>query len=426
MAKSTRKNRRKNRKKVRANTQSWDKQSARGVSTIRIPEGVDMFQPKEGTMKLEVVPFEAGENNPVEGVEPGDLYTDRIYFAHRGVGPNNESYVCLWKTFGKPCPICEFRQGLAKSDEPDDEDLFKSLSPKARQLWNIYDLKSPDKGVQLWDVSYHLFGKQLKTTIDSGDEDENFELFADPEDGLTLRVTFSEESFNRNSFMKASAISFRERQEPLSDELLEAAVCLDDLLVEKSYEELRKVFLQESTGVSDTDDDDDDDEDEDDEPKRKKGKKQTSDKPRRKSKRQEDDDEDDEDDEDEDEDEEDEKPKRRRKSKAPVDDDEDEDDDDDDDEDEDDDEDDEDEIPFEEGDFVKHPKFGECEVVGIKGTKCKLEDEDGKLHQGIQASKCKKVTNDELDDDDDDEDEEDEDEEDDPPKKSRKKGGRRK
>lgn len=244
------------------------------LTALTIPEGVNKFTPKkEGTYRLEVLPFEAGDGNPY--AKKGQLHFERTYFTHRGIGANQDSYVCLAKTSGKPCPVCEHRAKLAK-DPKSDEQLIKDLSPKERQLWLIYDHGAPERGVQIWDVSFHNFGKHLDKKINNADEEdkEQYQKFADPEEGSTLKVGASEESMGGTKFLSFTDIEFKARKDALDPELVNHGVCLDDVVKETAYDKLKKIFLQ--TGEEDDDGEDEDkpapkkkskgDDDEDDDP----------------------------------------------------------------------------------------------------------------------------------------------------------------
>lgn len=248
------------RERPRLSAKAWAEKEDSGFTptVVKLPEGVSFFSPKKaGAYRLEIVPYEvpakpSGGQNP--NAQAGELHYERTYFSHRAIGADERSYVCPAKTAGKPCPICEHRREMMR-DKDADEDLIKALAPKQRQLWNVYDHADPDKGVQVWDISFHLFGKQLKAAVLNADEDDSFEFFADPRDGLTLRVGMEEKSFAGNSFLEAASIGFKARKEPLSDEILDAAHPLDDLLVLVDYDKLKSIFLQEE-GVDHKDDED--------------------------------------------------------------------------------------------------------------------------------------------------------------------------
>jgi len=231
--------------------------TGRGWTTIEIPEGIEMFQPKPGKYRLDIIPYEVGEGNPY--ADPGTWYYERTFFVHTRIGPNQQSFVCPSKTLGKPCPICKHADELA--DEADvDPEVVKALQPKERQLFLVYDHGQPDKGVQLWEVSYYLFGSLLDDLRHDADENETWITdFDDPDAGSTLKVSFREERLSRFSFVKAYHIDFRPRKNGLSEELLNHGIVLDDLLKVLDYKSLKSILLQEQA-------EDEDEEDEDEEP----------------------------------------------------------------------------------------------------------------------------------------------------------------
>jgi len=344
------------------------------MTSLNVDKDVKFFKTTAaGVRRVDVIPYRAGKGNPV--AEEGELHFERTYWSHRAIGPNNESYVCRAKTAGLPCPVCEHRAKLA-ADPNGDEALVKQLAPRERQLWNVVDVDDDDGGVQLWDISFHLFGKLLDAEITNADEDEEYEYFADLEDGYTLKLGFEEKKFGQGRpYYEVVTIGFKARKQGYDEDILEQVVCLDDALIIPDYDELKKIFLQM--------------EDADDEP---------------------------------------DEPPKRRKRRAPKDEDEDEDGDllta--------------EEAGIAEGDLVSHAKFGDCEIVRISkdGTSLVIEDDEGKSHRAVAVADVDLVgePGDDPEEDDEEQDrgpvepkrrrrapkDEDEDEDDDPPKRRRR------
>lgn len=241
------------RSKVSGRRRAEEHKTGFSSKCYRIPDGHKLFQVKaEGVKRLDIIPYTVSENAKNPYAEAGEQHFERTYFAHRDVGPDADMYPCLQKTFGMSCPICEYRKNLLK--DPDaDEDVIKNLAPKERQLWNVLDLDEPEKGVQLWDCSFHLFGKQLDARINNSDEDEGYEFFADPDEGLTLKIGFSEQSFGKSTFYQAETIDFKARKKPIEDEVLEKALNLDEILIKYDPQKLKEVFLQTKTEDADAD-----------------------------------------------------------------------------------------------------------------------------------------------------------------------------
>jgi len=370
---------RKERKRASARRRVETHDTGGGSNYLRMPDGYSFFQVKPGKYRFDFMCYEVktgcDEDTGNPFFEKGELAYERTFWIHRDIGPNGDWHLCAAKTFKQPCPVCEFRAKEARNPDA-DEQLLKELAPKERQLWLPVDLAHPDEKF-IWEYSHHLFGKQLDAKIRSGDEEDEYEYFADPETGQTVRVHF--EQSDRGKWCEPTDIEFRDRKTQYDAEIVEDQPDLDSLLVATPYEKLKRLFLQT--------DDVDEDEDADDE----------------------------------------DKPARRRKSKAKSS--------------EDDDADEKkaaakkrlEEYPraadysLEEGDQVEYGDEGVCEIVRISrdGTSLTLENEDGDTIRSVGAdevtkpkkskSKPKPVDNDDDDDDWDDEDDEE------PPKKSRSK-----
>jgi len=259
----------KSEKRKYASAKEWaEKQGQNQFSThLKLPAEVTLFKPKTGTMLIDILPYTVGEGNP--NADPGQRYWTRIYYAHRGIGPNQETVICPRKTANKPCPICEHRLKLMKKGDDEDEEMIKDLAPKERQLVNLINLKEPDKGVQLWDVSTFLFGNALAAGLRNADEDDDWDNFFHLEGGSSLKVGFSEESFGGRSFAKAEVVYFKPRKEDYDEEILESVLCLDELVVAPKYDTLKKLFL-EAAEPDEEDEETTDHDDEDRAPKKKK------------------------------------------------------------------------------------------------------------------------------------------------------------
>ena len=242
-------------------------------SALKVPEGVQMFQLKTGKpLRLDILPYEVSGDNPY--ADKGELHYERTFFVHRGIGaePMN-TYVCPRKTANKPCPVCEYRSGLMNGDvdeKEENEQLFKTLAPKERQLFNVIDLNEKDKGVQLWDCSYHLFGKMLDAEIRNADEDDDFINFSDLEGGKTLKLGVEERQFGQGKpFAAVETIHFKNRREDYEEGIFDAIIDLDEALKVLSYDELKKILLEAEP-------DEDEDKDKDKKPKRTSKKKKAA------------------------------------------------------------------------------------------------------------------------------------------------------
>jgi hypothetical protein len=372
------------------------------ASYLKLTKGFKLYRPKAGKALLDIIPYVAGAGNPM--ADEGEIHWERTFWVHRGIGANQETFVCPAKTMGQRCPICEARMELAESDDDDDEKLRKDLMPKQRQLFNIIDLKNPDAGIQILETSSFSFGEPLIEAVQSADEEDegqHWDLFFTLDNGLSLRVLWTEEKFGAGKFIKASRIDFKERSEEYGSDILDKVASLDEMLKILDYKELKKAFQAIAAKKKQDDEEDEDDEDEDTDSE---GDDDEEESPKAKKKKPGKDD-DDEDGEWPDENE-DEKPKAKKKKKPEPEEEEDEDGDEDSEDDEESDED-EDEKP-------KKKKPAED------------EDEDGDEEEKPKSKKSEKEVPDDDDDDwsdgpDDEEDDEESDEdEDEKPKKKKK------
>ncbi len=206
--------------------------------TFKVPNGMELFQLKnEKSVRIDIIPFIAGKGNPM--ADEGMPYWERTFWVHRNIGPNNRWFVCPARTVGSDCPICEYVSKLQRDPESDQE-IIDNLLPSKRQLFNVQDSEDPGK-VKLWDISHFYFGKQLDAALDNAyeDDDDNMDNFADPEGGASLKLGIETNSFSGKTSYKVSDITFKPRKEDLDEELVEKAVCLDDILIIPTAEEIK-------------------------------------------------------------------------------------------------------------------------------------------------------------------------------------------
>jgi hypothetical protein len=197
-----------------------------------------MWKCSEDEHFINIIPFIAGKNNP--NTKPGQFAYSLDIFVHRKVGINEDSYICLARSYGKKCPICDEQAELRKQDDY-DEKYVKSLNPTRRVIYNIECLdsdKEVKKGIQLFEVSHYLFEKEL-AEIAKKPRGGGFILFSDPDEGKTV---FFRKSGNGPTNTEYKAFKFEDREEPVSDEILDSALCLDELIHIPTYDEVYNAF----------------------------------------------------------------------------------------------------------------------------------------------------------------------------------------
>lgn len=214
-------------------------------------ENVQFFKPNDGKNSIDILPWIIKTDNYVGGMEAG--FEDYVLdiWVHYGIGTNEDAFLCLKNTLGKPCPICEEMKNL-KDDEDVDESIIEGLKPKRRCIYNIIDLKHEDKGVQLWDVSHFLFEKELLEEAETSDGETI--TFSDLENGKTIQFRTTEESRPGRrgktiTYKKFKSFTFRDR-DPYQEDILDETFPLDEMLVIPTYEEVKKALLGEENESS--------------------------------------------------------------------------------------------------------------------------------------------------------------------------------
>lgn len=233
-------------------------------------EGVKFWKQKEGSNKINIIPYKvSSKNHPLvaKGIlEKGDMDYTLELWVHTFVGPGNASVVCLKRNYNKPCPICELSDKL-KAEKKEKES--KALWAKRRMYYNVQDVLNPDDGIQLFETNHKNFEKPLMSLAKDTDDGSPFIDFADIKEGKTLKFMGEKEQFEGKDFIQFANLKFIARPEPVTD-LASEALPLDALLVVRPYEEIEAILY------GDVADDEDDepvkakkrarDDDEDDEP----------------------------------------------------------------------------------------------------------------------------------------------------------------
>ena len=260
MARAKRKS--KFRGKVASNTQ---KQRTQGSSFghLQLPKGSHIFKEEPGGRALlDFIPYIVKDETHMDrderagiaipGNEETDLWYKKPYRLHRSIGSENKSVICP-TTWGRKCPICEYKATRLKDGAEYDE--VRELKPSLRNLYLVVPLGMKDykEEIHIWDFSQFLFQDKLNEELD---ENEDYCSFPDLEEGLSVRIRFSEEKFMNNSFAETSRIDFEEREGHYDEEILDEAPCLDDVIVCPSYDEVEALFFEMGDDAPDATPDD--------------------------------------------------------------------------------------------------------------------------------------------------------------------------
>ena len=230
-------------------TSNAHKQKTQGsqYGYLNLPKGVNVFKEKPGDKEmLDTLPYVVTDQNHMDRNDENEIAVPKTqwykkpFLLHRNIGANNDSYVCR-RTIGKKCPICEFR--AKRQSEGAEQEELGALKVSLRNLYYVTPLKNKDYDSvpHIWDISQYCYQAMLNDELE---ENEDNGVFPDLDEGLTLRVRFSKESFAGNSFAKTSRIDFDERDEQYGEDYIKNLPSLDDVLTIFDYDKLHNVFYE--------------------------------------------------------------------------------------------------------------------------------------------------------------------------------------
>ena len=232
---------------------SYETRDSFGESEDYFKKGVKIqkWQAKDGEHLLNIIPFIAGKNCPNQ--EEGYATHVLDIWVHQRVGPSSTNHICLAKNFKKPCPLCDLQREMRK-DGGFSEDDIKALQPKRRTVYNVVVLDTVDeerKGVQIWEVSFHFMEKHL-ANLAKNPRGGGFVPFQDPDTGKSISWVIEPKGGYNKDYI---GHRFVDRDSEVSDEQLEAAWTLDEIIHIPSYNELQKVAELVRGGAENEDDD---------------------------------------------------------------------------------------------------------------------------------------------------------------------------
>jgi hypothetical protein len=202
---------------------------------IQLPSGVFWKSPAEGENAFDFVPYLNTDEHHPDRVPVGGAWPRRPFWRHTNIGAEHKKVVCL-KSVHRPCPICEERSRLIADGV--DKKLSDALRPSYRELY--LNLNEKDE-FEIMEISYACFGKKLDRVLDRYNDDRV--LFYSLESGFTVVAYFVESSMPRGgTFLEVDDIGF-EKRDAISDDVIEDAPCLDEMLAPLTYRSLQALYL---------------------------------------------------------------------------------------------------------------------------------------------------------------------------------------
>jgi hypothetical protein len=195
-------------------------------ATVLEKLGITEWRPSEGDNYVQFVPADDPENKHSIGAT--------LWF-HRNVGPNGDTFLCLRKMFGKPCPVCEEFQ----SRKSEDWNAIKHLSIGNRPsawLFLLVDVANDEtikEGVRVY-VAPKTVRDEVINVVDRRTGAVKFAPH-DPEEGRVFcfnRVGTGKEDTRYSKF------EYRDEHEDLPKEYYENLPTFESLLYVPTYDEV--------------------------------------------------------------------------------------------------------------------------------------------------------------------------------------------
>lgn len=200
----------------------------------KIPEGAFIF---------DIIPYIVGNDfqDTSRRYTADSIQYNLDIWVHQNVGVNNDQIVCLSKTFGRPCPICEER--ARREAQGDDFEALKPFNPKRRCLYNIWIHDSARneeaKGVQILEIAHFTLERNLMN-IAKHPITGKLTQFADPDTGKLVCFTRKGTGVKNTTYEGHQLL---DRQiNPIPDQILEQAEDLTTLVEIPTYEEVYRKF----------------------------------------------------------------------------------------------------------------------------------------------------------------------------------------
>lgn len=212
----------------------------------KVPEDVSFWKCGAGRHVIDIIPFIAGPDVPNKNAEEGSIEYVIDLWMHRGVGPQDDSFVCPTRTWGKPCPICED----LKANDYDDE-FYKSTMAKRRTAYLIWVHDSPKEeaeGIKILDIA-HFFLQMHLDELAEPPTGKKVIIFSDIDKGKNVGFTRKGTGAGNTQFL---GHKFIDRDEPIPDDICDQSFSLDTCIkMHPLYDEIADAYFGKDDDVPD-------------------------------------------------------------------------------------------------------------------------------------------------------------------------------
>jgi len=187
---------------------------------------------------IDIIPYLAGKNPPQVSqknvIRPNDpMYVSEV-FVHQNIGPSGDKwFLCLAKNFGLPCPVCEDIAEMEREGKEYDD--YADIAPKSRCAYNVVcydDATEEKKGIQIWEVS-RKYSEDILQKISRSGRTGGVVFYADTDVGQSIEFDVADDKYRTISGHRLVPRDYK-----ISDEIIDKAFCLDEILHVPTYEEI--------------------------------------------------------------------------------------------------------------------------------------------------------------------------------------------
>ncbi|MFW9899679.1 MAG: hypothetical protein ACFFDY_00145 [Candidatus Thorarchaeota archaeon] len=229
-------------KRTKDNVDNKGKSGGKGFLNLEGHEDVKFYKPSEGFNLIDILPYIVSTKNHPQGIAKGDPDYICDIWVHQGVGPNDDAFICLERTFHKPCPICEERESRLKAGVDWKNDDIQELLPSRKAIYNVIEEDEPDT-IKIFIASYAYFERDgLLDRLEDFEEKEEQIIFSSLSNGRSVKFKAKTHKFGKRDYFKYKTFTFEDRDKPYPESILDKVFPLDAMIIIPSYEEVRNAF----------------------------------------------------------------------------------------------------------------------------------------------------------------------------------------
>ena len=217
---------------------------------------IPRYKETVGIHLMDIIMYPAGANHPM--VVKGRIKQETMVhitwaFVHKAIGPGQDWIICLAKTYGQRCPICEFSNMIRANSSMSDEEVKAATKPYYSGkyplgIYNCIHHADPNaitwsEPVMMWDINNSFMEfklqAQAKQSMITEDNPTGFINYQWPTAGVQGGRHIGYNAFMKGPFFDFDGHKFYVRKAPVPPNVLQSVRCLDDLFHVPTFDEVK-------------------------------------------------------------------------------------------------------------------------------------------------------------------------------------------